>query len=176
MKVEIKGYDLSTEPHISSFSKQKVIIAQAKGKPAEISGKCIGALYQVYFKLKFKGKKMEPPRGRWPVTLNTPENQWTAVFALPIPEEITTLPEVKNLPVEVKIGYWEYGQTAEMLHKGPYEKEMITTEAMKKYIAENGFEIAGTHEEIYIKGPGMFGKGNPENYKTIIRYPVKKKK
>lgn len=174
MKVNTSGYELSTEPHISNFAKQKMIIAEAKGKPEEISGKCIGSLYRVYFKLKFKGKMMEPPRGRWPVSLNTPQGQWTAAFALPIPEEITALPEMKNLPVEVKMGYWEYGQTAEVLHKGPYEKEVVTIETLKKFITENGYKITGTHEEIYIKGPGMFGKGNTENYKTLIRYPVKK--
>jgi hypothetical protein len=32
--------------------------------------------------------------------------------------------------------------------------------------------IAGAHEEEYIKGPTMTGKGDPEKYVTIIRYQV----
>ena len=36
--------------------------------------------------------------------------------------------------------------------------------------------MVGEHEEEYLRGPGMFSKGDPEKYLTIIRYRVKKAK
>jgi hypothetical protein len=152
-----------------------MIIAQAKGTPDQISGRCIGSLYQVYFTLKFKGKMLEAPRGRWPVMEGTPMTEWTGMFGLPIPGEVTSLPVMNHkLPVEVTIGTWEYGETAEIMHNGSYDKEKNDVDKLMKYIADNGYVLNGMHEEIYIKGPGIFGRGNPDKYETIIRYPVKK--
>jgi len=42
------------------------------------------------------------------------------------------------------------------------------------YIKQQGYATIGGHEEEYIVGPGMNGKGDPEKYVTIIRYRVKK--
>ena len=71
---------------------------------------------------------------------------------------------------------WEYGDVAEMLHVGPYDREEPTIAKLKQFIKECGYEIVGEHEEEYLKGPGMFSKGNPDKYLTIIRYRVKKTK
>jgi hypothetical protein len=175
MKVNTAGYDMSTKPHIINLPAQRMITAQANGTAEEISGKCISSLYQVYFSLKFKGKMMEAPRGRWPVMEGVPANQWTGIFGMPVSAEITSLPVLKQkLPVEVKLGSWDYGDTAEFLYIGSYDNEKPAVEALMKFIADSGYIINGMHEEIYIKGPGMFGKGNPAEYETIIRYPVKK--
>jgi hypothetical protein len=46
---------------------------------------------------------------------------------------------------------------------------------LREFVAAEGFEIAGQHEEEYLKGPGMFFRGNPDNYLTILRYPVRPK-
>ena len=43
-----------------------------------------------------------------------------------------------------------------------------TIEKIKTFISERGYEINGDHEEEYLKGPGMFFKGNPKKYRTII--------
>ena len=53
---------------------------------------------------------------------------------------------------------------------------MPTVEKLKSFVATNGYEIAGDHEEEYLKGPGMFSKGNPDEYYTILRYQVRKKR
>ena len=54
-------------------------------------------------------------------------------------------------------------------------KETPTIEKLKKFIDNNGYKIIGAHEEEYLRGPGMFFKGNPNKYWTIIRYRVEKK-
>ena len=72
----------------------------------------------------------------------------------------------------LKLETWEYGEVAEILHIGSYATENPTVEKLHQFITESGYEIVGPHEEEYLKGPGMFGKGNPDKYQTIIRYPV----
>ncbi len=171
------SYSLSEEPHIINLPKQKMLVAEASGTPEKISGDCIMSLYQVYFGLKFSGKLMEPPHGRWPAEIPKEGTTWKGVFGIKIPESVTVLPEMKKkTAVDVKIGYWEYGDTAEILYKGPYEGETPTVDKLKSFIKAEGYKINGAHEEIYLKGPGMFGKGDPQKYMTIIRYPVKKMK
>jgi effector-binding domain-containing protein len=63
---------------------------------------------------------------------------------------------------------------AEILHIGPYDREEPDIARLTGFIKDNGYSIIGDHEEEYLKGPGMFSKGNPEKYYTIIRYRVKK--
>jgi hypothetical protein len=132
-------------------------------------------LYTAYFKLDFKNKKMEAPRARWPKPFNTPVDQWTGIWALPVPDDLGKLPDIKTT-IQPKFIYWYGCDVAEIVHFGSYESEIPTVEKLHKYILDNSYEILlNTHEEEYIKGPGMFGKGNPDDYITIIRYEIKKK-
>lgn len=80
----------------------------------------------------------------------------------------------KDLEPRVKIEYWEYGQVAEILHIGSYSEESPTIERLHQFIKDSGYKIVGDHEEEYLKGPGMFFKGNPAKYRTIIRCRVEK--
>ena len=94
---------------------------------------------------------------------------------MPVPDEVTTLPEYEaEAGLKVALTTWEYGEVAEILHIGPYDKEDQTIAKLMTFIEQQGYEIIGEHEEEYLKGPGMFFKGNPEKYYTIIRYQVKK--
>jgi hypothetical protein len=94
---------------------------------------------------------------------------------MPVPENVAELPEYEAEPgLTIELTTWEYGEVAEILHIGPYDKEEPTIEKLHTFIEENGYKIVGLHEEEYLKGPGMFFKGNPEKYYTIIRYQVKK--
>ena len=103
-------------------------------------------------------------------------DQWVGIFAVPTGGNLAALPEaLRTKYPNVVLTDWTYGQTAEILHVGPYEKEAPTVAQLKAFLDENGFQVAGAHEEEYVKGPGMFGPGNPQDYLTIIRYPVQKK-
>jgi hypothetical protein len=63
----------------------------------------------------------------------------------------------------------EYGTVAQILHLGPYDQETETIERLQQFIAENGYKIAGPHEEEYQSKP------DAKVIKTLIRYQVKKK-
>jgi hypothetical protein len=165
------------EPVIKEMPDQKVIVAEVKGDPNTIGKNGVTAIYKMYFTLYGKNKGMDmllAPRARWPKGFDTPKEEYIGLWALPVPNSITGLPaQQPGLPT-VKLDTWTYGTVAEIVHIGPYSGEKPTIEKLYKFITDNGYEIAGVHEEEYIKGPGMIFKGNPEKYITIIRYVVKK--
>jgi len=61
------------------------------------------------------------------------------------------------------------GKCVSLLHKGPYD---IVGESYKKIFSavnEKGYKKILPTREVYIKGPGMIFKGNPQNYITEIQ-------
>lgn len=58
-------------------------------------------------------------------------------------------------------------------HIGPYENMFNVYEAMNKYAAEHGLQLQLPFREVFIKGPGMILKGNPDKYITQIIFPIK---
>lgn len=173
-----KKFEYYVDPSLSQMPNQNMLVVEAKGDPNVSGSKAIQLLYKTYYSLKGVSKsfKMASPRARWPISWDTPKEQWVGLFAIPIPEEIKTLPAIKNPDsLNIYIDEWEYGNVAEILHKGSYATEEPTIQRLKDYVKEQGYTIIGEHEEEYIKGPGMFGPGNPDKYLTIIRYKVAKK-
>ncbi len=177
-----KGPDISQfehlkEPKISTMKAQKMVVVEAKGDPNVVGGKAFKLLFKTYFKIKgtSKGPKQPAPRARWPRSLDVPKSEWVGFYAMPVPEQTVQLPEYKDeTGLKVELTTWEYGDVAEIFHIGTYSKEKPTIKRLVDFIREQGYEIVGHHEEEYIKGPGIFLKGNPEKYITIIRYRVKK--
>ncbi|MCI0695101.1 GyrI-like domain-containing protein [candidate division KSB1 bacterium] len=178
----MQGPDLSKykplkEPKISTAPNHKMIVVEAKGDPNVVGEKAFGLLFRMYFKMKDtpKGPNQPAPRARWPVALDTPKMEWVGLYAMPVPETTTELPSYEAAPeLKVSLTTWEYGEVAEILHLGPYDKEQPTVERLMEFIKAQGYEVIGAHEEEYLKGPTMFSKGDPEKYVTIIRYRVKK--
>ena len=163
-----------TEPQIVEMPSQKMAVVRGKGAPdkvfPEIMPALFGSIYTLKFDLKKKGLptfKVSAPRSRYPDALHVPQEQWSIVIGIPIPEDTTSLPQ-KALGVKVKIETWEYGTVAQILHLGPYDQEQPSVERLHKFIEENGYQIAGVHEEEYLTRP------DAKVIKTIIRYPVKK--
>jgi hypothetical protein len=164
------------EPKIAGKAPEKVIVVETVGDPKKTFGPAFGLLYKTYFKLKGvpKGKAMKAPRARWPKPASVPKKEWVGIYAIPVPPRIETLPSVSHKTgLSIKLDEWKYGEVAEILHVGPYSREEATIEKLKRFIADNNYEICGDHEEEYLKGPTYWGN-NPEKYLTIIRYPVRK--
>ncbi len=174
---DLSHYDSLVKPQIVTKSSQKMLTYEITGDPNETAEIAIGALYSAFYKLK-KDHKMNssPPIARWPITADTPRDEWIGIFGLPISDSVTELPDdiLEKYP-QLKIDNWEYGEVAEILHIGSYSTEHANMVKLINFIDKSGYEIAGAHEEEYLKGPGMFFKGNPKKYKTILRYPVQEK-
>lgn len=168
-----KQYEALKDPQIRHQPPQKMLVLTVTGNPSAMGGE-VGKLYTAYFKLKFKGKSFsQAPLARWPKPFNTPADEWVGVWALPVGNEVASLPE--GSPTNLTLENWEYGEVAEILHIGTYDSETPTIERLHRYIEEKGYEIAGPHEEVYLRGPGGPGSKDPKKYMTIIRYVVKPK-
>jgi hypothetical protein len=164
------------EPKITAKADQPMLTYSVTGDPGNSGKEAMGALMNTFFKLKKQHKlTMSPVIARWPMPFDTPKEEWIGVFGLPVNESVTEIPTaIKEKFPKLKLEIWTYGETAEILHVGSYAKETETIEKLHKYISDSGYTIAGVHEEEYVKGPGMFSKGNVDKYLTIIRYPVSK--
>jgi hypothetical protein len=173
---DLRKYEFLKEPRITKMPDQKMIEVVAQGDPNLVGSKAFKLLFKAYFKVPGVSKSMnQPPRARWDGDMNV-KSSWTGYYALPVPDGTTSLPPVDpEAGYQVRLTTWEYGDVAEILHIGPYAKETPTIQKLHQFIKQQGYEIVGYHEEEYLKGPGMFFKGNPEKYWTIIRYQVKKK-
>lgn len=57
-------------------------------------------------------------------------------------------------------------------HFGPYETLNKAYEAIDKYAQQEKIKISAPFREVYIKGPGMIFKGNPDKYITEIVFPI----
>jgi hypothetical protein len=163
-------------PEIVEMPAVKVATVSSKGDPSVVGEQVFkplyGAVYTLRFDLKKRGLetfKVAGLRARWPDAHLVPKDQWTAHWALPIPDDTETLPTKSPDDPDVEIATWEYGTVAQVLHLGPYSEEGPTIAALHKFIADGGYRIAGDHEEEYLTSP------KAKVMKTIIRYQVAKK-
>ncbi len=106
-------------------------------------------------------------RARWPDAHLLPKDQWTALWALPVPDDTMALPQ-KDPAVPVRLERWEYGPVAQILHLGPYTTEAAGIARLHAFITERGYAVNGMHEEEYLTRP------TAKVQKTLIRYPVVK--
>ena len=167
---------LATDPVILEMPAQKMAVVRGVGAPDKVFTETMPALYGSVYTLKFARKKqgglpdfkVAPPRSRYPDGLTKPKDKWTILTGVPIPEDVTTLPQ-KVSGIEVKIETWQYGTVGQILHIGSYDTEMPTVQKLQQFITDNGYEIAGSHEEEYLTKP------DAKVVKTLIRYQVKKK-
>ena len=165
------------EPKVSTRKSEKMLVVEAKGDPKLVGPKAIALLFQLYFSIREtpKGPTLSPLRARWPVPINAPRSEWVGLYALPVPDTVTAVPE-HQAPEGLKasVTVWDYGDVGEILHVGPYEKEEPTMRKLKDALQQQGYHVLEGHEEEYIKGPTMSGPGDPEQYITIIRYRLQK--
>ena len=164
-----------TDPQILEMPPQKMAVVRGKGIPDKVFSETMPALYGSVYILKFDLKKRGLPtfkvsglRARYPDAHLVPKEEWTHIIGLPIPADTTSL--LQKVPgIEVEVENWEYGSVAQILHLGPYDQEAPNIERLQKFIEENGYEIAGVHEEEYLTSP------DAKVPKTLIRYEIKKR-
>ena len=60
-----------------------------------------------------------------------------------------------------------------LTHVGSYDTLANAYTEIDLYAAENGLHLELPFREVFIKGPGMILKGNPDKYITEIQFPIK---
>lgn len=162
--------DALLEPRIHALPDQRMLVYSGRGDPNHVAGTAFATLYRAYYR-GVEGawrRRPEAPRARWDLSMESkPREEWQGRYALPLPTD-ADMPAAEGLSVET----WEYGEVAEILHVGPYSAEASAIARLREFIRQSGYRVAGDHEEVYLKGPGMLLKGNPARYRTFIRYRV----
>ena len=110
-----------------------------------------------------------PPLG---VYFNAPEQvpaeELLWEICSPIAGDVTLSgPNEKGLGVKRVEG----AEVASTIHKGPFDQVGHTIHALEAWIAENGYEIVGSYEEVYLSEP----ETPPNELLTEIRFPVRKR-
>lgn len=77
-------------------------------------------------------------------------------------------PEIKGIEVKVMPRV----KALSVTHIGPYETLGEAYATLQTYALQNGIRLVLPYREVYIKGPGMMLRGNPEKYITEILYPI----
>jgi hypothetical protein len=169
---DLSEYERFREPTFVRLEPSQMLVVETRGVPGQTGAEGIGTLFEIYMGLDGveRGLTMPAPRARWPSGLDVPKEQWVGRWALPVPRSVRTLPP--EHAAKAKLERWDYGEVAQILHVGPYSAEKPTVERLHAFITAKGYRIAGPHEEEYLRGPGMFGPGDPERYYTLIRYTV----
>lgn len=184
-KPDLSAYLPLKEPRIVHKDREFVLEARAAGDSGTAVKEAFSALMKSYYSLKGvpkAGSAMKAPKARYvfAIDLSMPATErlkaiegqpWSVSAAIPVPEG-TVLTETAR-KAGATLAYWEYGDTAEILHLGPYETETGTIERLEDYIKARGYSSAFDHEEEYLRGPGM-GFVKPKDYWTIVRYRLEK--
>lgn len=163
-----------TDPKIYERPAETVAVVRTVGDPNIVGAEALKALYGAVYTLKFAMKKaatgdfkVQPLRARWEGLDMAERAAMKGTWGLPLPPGTTEVPQ-KSDSVRVDIEEWDYGTVAEILHVGPYADEQPTIARLREFIAAEGYEVAGLHEEEYLTRP------DAKTVKTLIRYPVRK--
>lgn len=173
------------EPLITNKADTPSLLVKFDGPPDIVIEEAFGKLFKVYYSLKGvkKGPGQPAPVARYENINEVMKDAgtgdyksvvWKGFTAIPLPPGVSELPEkASSEPYPAYIETLPYGTVAEIVHFGPYEKEMIAIDKLLQYIKVQGYEVSGLHEEEYIRGQGIpFVK--PADYITIIRYQIRK--
>lgn len=89
-----------------------------------------------------------------------------------VDQAIDQVKNKKKLPAIEKLRFEKYneGLSAQTLHSGPFSEEGPTVQRVHSFISDGGRSITGKHHEIYLSD---IRRAAPENWKTIIRQPMK---
>jgi hypothetical protein len=153
----------------------------------------VGALYSIAYAAKFAIKRAPdgvdygvlPLEGLfWALDMSafTTEDKaawdWTLMIMQPdlVTDEIFQEARAKaaekissDLAARVCFERFAEGLAAQLMHIGPYAQEGPTIERLHAFIAQQGYERAGKHHEIYLSDPRRCA---PEKMRTIVRQPI----
>jgi hypothetical protein len=119
-------------------------------------------------------------RYRWTSMIRQPEFVTEDVLAWAKDEVCRKKPGVQA--EKARLAAFLEGLCVQAMHKGPYDKEPETLKRMDAFMLENGLisdigapldnGMRRRHHEIYLGDPR---KSKPENRKTVLRHPVKRR-
>ena len=192
------------KPVIVIAPKANYIAVRGKGDPNDEGGayqQAIGILYAVAYTLKMSYKTDHRIKGFYDYVVPPLEGFWWQegidgvdysdkstfcwISVIRLPDFITEADfdwavQIASKKKKIDCSSAEFltideGLCVQIMHIGPYDNEPASVALMDKFLAENGYENDMTasrlHHEIYLSDAR---KVAPENWKTVIRHPIKK--
>ncbi|MFZ2088575.1 MAG: GyrI-like domain-containing protein [Desulfobaccales bacterium] len=172
----------------------KYLMAEGQGDPntAPAFQQAAETLFRLSYTLKFMMKKEQgldwtvmPLEGLWcaddlAAYAEDRRDEWKWTLMILQPDFITRenldraaelVRSKKGAPplYDTTFGRHTDGQSAQILHVGPYAGEPATIARLHRFIREKGYHFAGKHHEIYLGDPRRTA---PEKLKTILRQPI----
>ena len=192
------------KPVIVIAPKANYIAVRGKGDPNDEGGayqQAIGILYAVAYTLKMSYKTDHRIKGFYDYVVPPLEGFWWQegidgvdysdksafcwISVIRLPDFITEADfdwavQIASKKKKIDCSSAEFltideGLCVQIMHIGPYDNEPASVALMDRFLAENGYENDMTasrlHHEIYLSDAR---KVAPENWKTVIRHPIKK--
>ena len=192
------------KPVIVIAPKANYIAVRGKGDPNDEGGayqQAIGILYAVAYTLKMSYKTDHRIKGFYDYVVPPLEGFWWQegidgvdysdksafcwISVIRLPDFITEADfdwavQIASKKKKIDCSCAKFltideGLCVQIMHIGPYDNEPASVALMDKFLAENGYENDMTasrlHHEIYLSDAR---KVAPENWKTVIRHPIKK--
>ena len=193
------------KPVIVTIPKANYIAVRGKGDPNDEGGayqQAIGILYAVAYTLKMSYKTDHRIEGFYDYVVPPLEGFWWQegidgieysdkstfcwISVIRLPDFITQADfdwavETASKKKKIDCSSTEFltideGLCVQIMHIGPYDNEPASVALMDRFLEENGYEndlsVTRLHHEIYLSDAR---KVAPENWKTVIRHPIKKK-
>jgi len=170
------------------------LMAEGKGDPNTVPAfqHAVETLFRLSYAIKFILKKTQsldyvvmPLEGLWwaddPIAFaegRKDDWQWTLMIQQPgfvtrenVAAALEQTNHKKNTPPLYDTTYKRFaeGQSAQILHVGPYGDEAPIIARLHRFIKEKGYHFCGKHHEIYLSDPRRTA---PEKLKTILRQPI----
>ena len=191
------------KPVVVTVPKANYIAVRGKGDPNEEGGayqQAIGILYAVAYTLKMSYKTDHRIDGFYDYVVPPLEGFWWQegidgidysdkstfcwISVIRLPDFITKADfdwavQAASKKKKIDCSKAEFltvdeGLCVQIMHIGPYDDEPASVALMDQYLAENGYmnDLSDTrlHHEIYLSDAR---KVAPENWKTVIRHPIK---
>jgi hypothetical protein len=152
---------------------RKMAVVHARGDPDRVAHLVLPALFETVCTLRDalreEGREFAigPLYARWPSMDRLPKEEWLCIWALPVPDDITWLPQSTPY-VAIEIEVWVYGTVAQILHVGSPCATDPAMGLLQEFAARHEYEIAGPREELYLP------RVRADAQDILIRYPVKK--
>ncbi|MCK0117896.1 GyrI-like domain-containing protein, partial [Isoptericola sp. S6320L] len=194
LKKSYPDYRATTTPSRVTVPPRPYLLADGEGDPntAGLYRACVESLYPLAYAVRAAVKEatgdaytVMPLEGLWwaddmsRFSVEAKDDwRWTLMICLPdavasvdVPDVLARTTARKTLPAGDRVRYEHFGDgdTAQVLHVGPYAAEAPTVAGLHEFVAAEGLVLAGTHHEIYLSDPRRVA---PERMRTIIRQPV----
>jgi len=188
-------YATPKKPKLIEIAPALYLAAKGTGGPGgEGFQECVGALYGLAYTLKFACKvagrdfvvcKLEALYGidgqDHAELSKLPVEQWKWKMLIRVPGFIDDdqLAAARSSLLErgkegtfdsVKLEAIDEGPCVQMLHVGPYDKEIETIRQMRAFMEGQGLQSHRWHHEVYLSDPRRVP---PERLRTILRQPVR---